>query len=298
MKKFLFILVAVLLTGLVTFAQEDEVKEKDKPVTEPLGSGLLIDNQTIFIPQAKTLEFVIQHRFGTMSNGIKDVWGIYNPGANIRLGLNYVVINKLQVGYGLTMLNMTSDFSVKYNILEQTRKNTIPVFVMVYANMGIDGRNETAFGENYKFSNRFSYFSELVVGRKFNDWFTFEARGNFTHFNMVAPGYDHDRVGIGFDARLKFSPQSSLHLMYNVPLRIQSISENKTDNNEWEDLNYAYDNLGIGYEVNTGAHSFQIYVVSAKGILPQYNYIENPFEWTKGTHGLMFGFTMTRLWSY
>jgi len=299
MKKILLSIAAVLLFNLLVFAQEEEQeKVKDKPVTEQFGSGWLIDNQTSFIPSTKTLEFVIQHRFGDMSNGLSDIWGIYSPGANIRLGLSYVVIDKLQLGYGLTMKNMTSDFSAKYNILEQTRKNTIPLFLTFYGNIGVDGRNKDAFGENYKGSHRVSYFAELIVGRKFNDWLSFEARGNWTHFNIMQPGYDHDRIGIGFDGRIKFSPQSSLFLQYNIPLKIASISENKNADNTWEDLKFPYDNMGIGYEVNTGAHSIQIYVVSSKGILPQYSYIENPYEWTKGNTGLMFGFTMTRLWSY
>ncbi len=60
-----------------------------------------------------------------MDNGFSDLFGLYAPGANIRMGLNYSVINNLQVGYGLTRLNMYSDFSAKYTILEQTRRNTI-----------------------------------------------------------------------------------------------------------------------------------------------------------------------------
>jgi hypothetical protein len=298
MMKKIVLFVAALMLGLsFTIAQDESApKEKDKPVPEPFGTGLLIDNQTCFIPYEKTLEMVIQHRFGMMNNGLSDIWGIYSPGANIRIGFNYVVMDKLQIGYGLTMLNMTSDFSVKYNILEQTRKNTIPVFVTAFVDMGIDGRDEIAFGDNYKFSNRFSYFSQLIVGRKFNDWLTLQAHGSFTHFNMVSPGKDHDKIGIGFNGRIKFSPQSSIFFQYDVPLKIQSISEYKTDDNEWVD--HPYPNFGIGYELNTGAHSFQVYIVSSKGILPQYNYMNNLNDWTLGTQSLMVGFTMTRLWGF
>lgn len=298
MKKIVAILLlSVISTGLVMGQDEDnKEKPKDRPVAEVFGAGLLIDNQTCFIPEPKSLEFLIQHRFGKMNNGISDVWGIYSPGANIRLGLNWVPVRKLQLGYGLMKEKMFSDFQIKYNLLEQTRKDVVPVFVTLYGNLAVDGRSKDVFGSNYTFTNRFAYFTEVIVGRKFNDWFSLEARGNFTHYNRVQEGTDHDKIGVGFDGRLKFSPQSALHFQFNVPLKIQSISEYKTDDNEW--VNPAKPAFGIGYEVNTGAHSFQIYITSAKGILPQEIYMYNQDDWTKGTHGLMFGFTVNRLWGF
>lgn len=308
MKK-IFLFIFVLSLGLnVSFAQEgveekaveEKPKVKDRPVREPFGSGILIDNQTCFIPEKKTLEMVIQHRFGPMNNGISDVWGIYKPGANIRIGFNYVVIDKLQLGYGLTMTNMTSDFSAKYNIIEQTRKNTIPVFVTAFVDWGIDGRSNDSFGENYKPTNRFSYFTQLIVGRKFNDWCSIQVHGSFTHFNKVEPGTDHDKIGVGFNGRFKFSAQSAIHFQADFPLKIQGISEYKTDNNEWVD--HPVPNIGIGYELNTGAHSFQVYILSSSEILPQFSYMYNtipneqyPFWSTKN---FLIGFTMTRLWGF
>lgn len=301
MKKiFLFVFALCLGIGL-SFAQEEEApKVKDKPVNEPFGSGILIDNQTCFIPAKKTVEMVIQHRFATMEKGIHNVWGIMSPGANIRIGFNYVAIDKLQIGYGLTMTNMTSDFSAKYNIIEQTRKNTIPVFVTAFVDMGVDGRNNSAFGEVYDATNRFSYFTQLIVGRKFNDMFSLQVHGSFTHFNKVDPGTDHDKIGVGFNGRIKFSPQSAVHFQADFPLKIQSISEYKTDNNEW--IDHPITNFGIGYELNTGQHSFQVYIMTSKEILPQYSYLYNTIPNEKypfwSTQNFMIGFTMTRLWGF
>lgn len=305
MKKiFLFVLVLSLSFNFSFGQEEEKPKVKDKPVTDVFGSGILMDDQTSFIPEKKSLEMLIQHRFGPMNNGLSDIWGIYQPGANIRVGFNYVVIDKLQIGYGLTMLNMTSDFQIKYNILEQTRKDAMPVFVTAFVDWGIDGGTNSSFGEGYKPVDRFSYYSQLIVGRKFNDWLSIQAHGSFTHFNKVQPGTDHDVVGIGFNGRIKFSPQSSIHLQWDQPLKIQSVSEYKTDNNDWVEFSVA--NVGIGYELNTGAHSFQVYILSSPNILPQYNYLYNtipedsngpkyPFWSTKN---FRIGFTMTRLWGF
>jgi len=293
MKRIVFSLAAVLLLGQFAFAQEEEVKkEKDKPVRSPFESGVLIDNQTGVIPTKGTLTMLIQHRFGKMNNGISDVWGIYAPGANIRIGFNYSILDNLEVGYGLTKKNMYSDFNIKWNILEQTRKNTVPVAVAVYTNMAIDGRNENILGENYKLTNRMSYFSQLIVGRKFAEWLSMNVTGSFTHYNLTAEGVDHDKIGVGFNGQIKFSPQSSIQFQYDIPLKIEQVSEHTGWNN------VSLPNFGIGYQVSTSTHAFQVYVTTADGILPQDIYLYNQNDWTKGTSNLMFGFTITRLWSF
>ncbi len=288
-------------TGLVLFffispvmlkAQEAEpVKKKDKPVRSPFENGMVIDNQTCMIPPAKTLELLIQHRFGEMDNGISDLFGIFAPGANIRMGFNYSVFDKLMLGIGLTKKNMYTDLQIKWNILQQTRKNTVPVAVTVYGNMAIDGRNKRVFGVDYRFLNRLSYFSQIIVSRKFCEWFTLQITGSFTHYNAVDSTMNHDVIGIGFNGRVRFSPQSSLIFQYDIPLKIQKISEQR-------EFDVAKPNFGFGYEVSTRSHTFQIFVSSSLGILPQDIYMYNNYDWTKGFSDLRFGFTITRLWGF
>jgi len=200
-------------------------------------------------------------------------------------------LSTVQIGYGLMLKNMTSDFNVKWAALQQTRENTIPVALTLYANVAIDGREDEVFGTEYTFTNRMSYFGQLIVGRKFNDWFSLQATGSFAHYNSVDSTANHDVVGIGINGRIKFSPQSSFLFQYDLPLKIQSISEQT-------DFEVAKANLGIGYEVSTGSHAFQIYVTSSNGILPQEIYMNNGFDLSNGFSDLMFGFTITRLWGF
>ncbi|HPE43425.1 MAG TPA: DUF5777 family beta-barrel protein, partial [Bacteroidales bacterium] len=55
-------------------------------------------------------------------------------------------------------------------------------------------------------------------------------------------------------------------------------------------------NLGVGWEIRTSTHAFHIYISTADGIVPQHNAMFNQNDWTKGD--LMFGFSITRLWSF
>src|SRR5210317_916920 len=207
MKKYITLFILSVFV-LQSFAQEETEKAEDKPVRSPFESGLLIDNQTSVIPVKNTLEMVIQHKFGTMTNGISDLFGIYAPGANIRLGLNYVILNNLQIGLGATKTNMYTDFNAKWTILEQTRRNSVPFALTLYGVAAINGKDADQLGTgkvvdtkgqtmpvDIAFNDRISYFSQLIIGRKFSDWLSLQVGASFTHYNMVDWDYDHDKVG-------------------------------------------------------------------------------------------------------
>ncbi len=294
MKKLILNFLLIFFILSTGFAQESpKEKKKDKPVNFPWDSELLIDNQTTLSPPAKTLECIIQHRFGLVNQkGISDLYGIYAPGTNIRIGINYTLVKNLTIGYGLTKKNMYNDFQAKWVILEQTNSDHIPVAVALFGDFAIDGRSNTAFGTNYKFNNRYSYFSQLIVSRKFSDWLSLEFTGSFTHYNMVASTNNHDNIGVGMNGQIKFSPQSSIIFQYDIPLKIQGISEQS----DFTANNAAKANFAFGYQVETSGHSFQIYFTTADGILPQDIYMNNYNDWTKGD--FMLGFTITRLWNF
>ena len=309
MKKYILIIILFSLVPAISFAQEAAgdstvvVKVKDKPVRSPFESGYLIDDQTTVIQNVHTLEAVIQHKFGTIQNGRSDMWGIFAPGANIRLGLDYVLLKNFQIGFGLNNQNMSTDFNAKWTIMQQTRNNTYPLAVALYANMAIDGRKLSAFesgnvqkahelGTEYPFtgSDRLSYFSELIIGRKFNDWFSFQAGVSFTHFNAIDLPYDHDKIGLHFNGRLKVSPQGSVIFNFDTPLRIKEISEQNT----W--TNPPMQNLSFGYEISTSTHTFQIFMSTSNSLIPQYTMMSNQNDLTK--QQFQIGFNITRLWGF
>jgi len=296
MKKIILSFILAFLVVGGTFAQSttnEKAKTDNSPVNSPWDSEVLIDNQTTLDAPAKTLEAFIQHRFGLVNtNEIHDLYGIYAPGANVRLAINYTPIKHLTIGYGITKTNMYSDFSAKYIVFRQTKSNSIPVAVALYGDFAVDGRPNVDFGTAYKFGNRYSYFGQLIVSRKFCNYFSLEATGNFTHYNSVPVGGNHDNIGVGVAGQIKFTTESSIIFQYDVPLKIQSISEETS----FTDANSAKPNFGFGYQVETAGHSFQIYITTASGILPQDIYMNNHNDWTKGD--LMLGFTITRLWNF
>lgn len=289
-----------VFSGKVIFAQdtlviEEEVTEtpKDSPTRPAFESGLLFDGATTTIQPSKTLEMVIQHRFGTIDQGVSDLFGIW-AGSNIRLAMNYSILDNLQVGVGTMKFNKLTDLQAKYNIIRQTRSNRIPVTVSVYGIMGIDGSNESKYGVNYKFSNRYSYFAQIIVSHRFNEMFSLQVAPGFTHYNAVDSAFDHDRVSLSFAGRIKFSPQTSFILSGDFPLQIQAISEHRQEVNDL--MEPMQPNICMGFEIATSTHAFHIYAGSAQNILPHEDIMWNTNNFFD--KGILIGLNVTRLWGF
>lgn len=289
MKKLSIIFAFLMCTGFL-FAQEEEAKPEKKPVRSPFESGVLINNQTGVIPDARTLEMIIEHNFGTIQNGITDLYGLYAP-SNIRIGFNYSVTDNIMVGFGTTKFRKLTDFRLKYSFLKQSREGGSPVAVTYYGNMAIDGRNKDAFGPSYMFegTDRFSFFNQIIIGRKFSDAFSFQVAPSITHINKVELTEEHDRIAISFSGRLKFSDQGSFIFNYDAPLKIEGIQEHTELDFE------SKPSLALGVEFSTGTHAFQIFMGTANTLSQQYNMMTNMNDWKNGA--FFIGFNITRLWS-
>jgi hypothetical protein len=268
----------VILSG-TAFSQD----EKDNsPVYSPWACSYLIDNQTVVTPEKGLLEFVIHHRFGKISE-ISDLFGIYAP-SNIRLGFNYGVTNKLMLAVGTEKDNKMQEFGWKYNILSQTKSNSVPVALSYYGNVNLDARDKEVFGENYKFTNRFCYFHQLIVGRKFTDKLSFQVAGGYSHFNAVDSINYNDYIGIHAGGRYKVHNDISILAEYDYAwgLTKGTIPYYKVEPKP----NYA-----LGVEFGTGTHAFQLFAAQYKNIVNQKNMGYNQNALTDG-HFLI-GFNIT-----
>lgn len=282
----------LLLTTVSVRAQDTAtapVKEKSKLVKNTFGSVWLIDNQTALAPIKGTLEFDIQHRFGTIDNGSKDLWGFFAP-SNIRLGINYAPVKKLFVGAGITKEKMQLDINAKYALLQQTTDNKMPLSVSYYGNLAIDTRD----GSNFRYGvHRLSYFNQLLIARKITDKFSAQVAPSFSWFNNVE-GYvdskgsiqkkmENAHLAISVLGRYKISSRSAIIAGYDQPL-----TQHTTNN--------PHPNICFGLETNTSSHSFQVFAGNYYNIIPQANNVLNKNDYREGQ--FVIGFNMTRLWNF
>ncbi|MBS1668012.1 MAG: hypothetical protein JST58_11605 [Bacteroidetes bacterium] len=305
---------ALLLMNSTCFAQNDssaatqtnESRVKAKPVKNTFESALIIDDQTVMVPIKGTFEADIQHRFGVLQNGYKDLWGIYGS-SNIRIGFSYAPIKNLYLGIGMAKTGLLWDGSAKYAILKQT-KGVYPVSVTYYGNIAAK-TNQDPGNTLYKYATqRWSFFNELIVARKFSDKLSIQAALSLSHQNSV-PGYyaqkndtstykfsteKFDLFSFSIAGRYKITRGTAFIFDYDQPItRFATNNPNP--------------NFAFGFEFGTSGHSFQLFAGNYSLLNPQQNSLynsNNPFSFTQ-TGGIKvpggqfrIGFNITRLWNF
>lgn len=294
MKKYKIILLLLagsfLTTGLLAQeTPEATVPVKAKPVKNTFGSVWLIDNQTVMVPIKGTLEFDIQHRFGTIDNGSKDLFGLFAP-SNIRLGINYAPVKNLFVGIGITKERSQLDLNAKYALLQQTTDNKMPVSLSYFGNVVADTRNKS----NFRYTvHRFSYFNQLILARKITKNFSAQVAPSFSWFNNVEAYIDdkgniqkkmeNGHFAISILGRYKITEKTSIIAGYDQPL-----TQHTTNN--------PHPNICFGIETTTSSHAFQVFFGNYYGIVPQSNNVFNKNDFRDGQY--VIGFNITRLWNF
>lgn len=287
-------LVALLLLAFTfgAIAQEEtEEEEKDKrPVRAPFESSILLENQTVVVPSKGTMQFEIQHRFGTLENGISDFFGMWAP-SNIRLGMSYAPVDDIILGVGGTKFNKFVDLNYKWNFVKQTRSWSMPVGLTFFGYAAIDTRGNTELEENFVY--RMSYFNELIIATRFNHNFSLQVIPSFTHFNAVDSLYNNDTWAVTLSGRYKITAQTSFVFQYDQPL---TTHDAVIDDGDGGTKSLPLSNLTLGFEISTSTHAFQIFVGNSQEILYHKNIAFNQNDFTQGD--ILIGFNITRLWNF
>lgn len=290
MKTYSFIALSIIfLFNGKAFSQDEEKKESDdgkKPAKPAFASSLLMEDQSVLVPAKGTLQFDLQHRFGTVENGASDIFGIYAASANIRMALTYSPIKNLSVGLGVTKLKQYIDLNAKYSLLRQTKDWSMPVSVSIFGNVASDNRGgsyETGFYPKSVY--KYSYFSEIIIACRVSSKLSLQVTPSFSHYNAADTLMKHDMLAIGFSGRYKITNQSSFMVNY-----IQQLTKHDNPNYNLKP------GITIGWEIATSGHAFQIFATSFQGILPQENITFNQNDFSN--RQWMIGFNITRLWNF
>jgi Tfp pilus assembly protein PilZ len=295
MKIYKILLLAALALPLSVFSQEqvNDTIVKEKPERPAFESSFLFDNPTNVLFSKNTLEIQMSHRFGELNDDKNDLAGFYGS-ANIRIGLTYAIHDRLTVGFGTTKNKNYQDFNWKAALLRQTRSDKIPVSVSYYGNFAIDARSKNQ-GLFIETSDRYSFFNQLIIARRFNPKLSLQVAPSVSHYNTVATTMRNDMVAIALGGRYKISSQTSVIADYSQPL-----TKMKLDN--------PYPGISLGFEFGTSAHTFQLFATNYWGILPQDNYMFNKkATGLEGTFGFgkqkksgqyLIGFNITRNYNF
>src|ERR1700729_2929584 len=146
---------AIVLVGLAASAQDTSLLRmlNDSMAAHPkkmyvmgtFKAEHIINLQTVESPASGNLNFVIQHRFGTLNSGSYNFFGLDN--ATLRLGLDYGITDDLSIGVGRSSYLKTFDGYVKYRFLKQTESGSMPVSVSVLGS--VTDYTQTELSETY-----------------------------------------------------------------------------------------------------------------------------------------------------
>ena len=264
--KFFYVILIILISPL--FSQDDLLEmladdsEKSEFVESSFKGTRVVNAQSLEIPKPKILQFMIQHRFGSIENGFYDLFGM--DYATIRFDFHYGLTDRLSIGIGRSSLDKIYDMFLKTKLIRQTSgSKSFPFSVLFYSDIGIDTKRKPEIYPSVKdnFSNRLLYVNQFIIGRKFSRNLSLEILPTLVHRNLVPTNEDdHDQASIGIAGRFKLSNRISINADYFIPIG------DRKDNYK--------NSLAIGIDYETGGHVFQVMLANSQGPY-EYTFIEN-----------------------
>jgi hypothetical protein len=167
----------------------------------------------------------------------------------------------------------------KSKSFEEIKFNLVSITISETSIAGfIDGKNKYQ-----TVPDRLSYCHQIMVGRKFSSRFSFQLTAAMVHFNLVDKITDkNDCFVVGGVTRFKFAKRQAITVEYGYRL-------NKYSNDK------LYDSFGIGYDLETGGHVFQIHLTNSFGLTEDQYFMYTNSSWDNW--GIRLGFNISRVFT-
>ena len=280
MKKMNRLLTTLLLLSFATFSFSQNFVRRTFKDTR------VINTHSVETIQKRKLDLRIGHRFGNLKGGWPTFYGL-ETAQDIAIGVDYGVTDDLNVGVhrtkGAGPLLQLVNTSVKYRFLKQSDTGS-PITVTglglwTISTQQRDENSEFVLNRFSKFSHRFILGSQLLIARKFSDKFSLQVIPSYIHRNIVAFDEQNGTFSLGGAFRVQLTKVLGFLVDAAVPM-------GDTD---------AKAAIGVGFEIDTGGHVFQINFTNARGI-SETDYIPNNQD-TWGDGDIRLGFTISRVFN-
>ncbi len=286
-----FLLAATLL-ALPAMAQDDLLDLLGEEETGPVYTNAsfkttrVINGHSLENTAHGVLDFRISHRFGFLSGGVNEFFGLDN--ADVRLGLDYGITDRLMVGIGRSGFQKTVDGFAKYKLLRQCDEGCgMPFTLAIVAASSVTAAKATevpwyAPGRQDYFTHRLSYSWQMVLGRKFSEGFSMQVMPGVVHRNLVEFDRDpNDLINVGVGARVKLTKRLAVNGEYFHVLR--------------DEVPAFTNSLSLGFDIETGGHVFQLHFTNSTGMFERAFITETTGKWGDGD--IHFGFNISRVFT-
>ncbi|MEO7310610.1 MAG: DUF5777 family beta-barrel protein [Chitinophagaceae bacterium] len=255
-------------------------KQKTELVFATFKGTRLMNGHTVETIKKGLLDFRISHRFGLVNKGGYEFFGLDN--ATERLGLDYGLSNRLNIGIGRSTYLKQMDGFIKYKLVQQaTGKKAVPVTITLLAAIIRRTLHNTNPLKPLTANDKTSYALQAIIARKFNDKTSVEITPSLVHFNTVPLATDaNDRFSLGFGMRHKVSKRISLNAEYYA---------------QFQKFDGYYNSLALGVDIETGGHVFQLHFTNSTGMTEPTFIHQTEGRWNKGD--IHFGFNISRIFN-
>ncbi|HTK19458.1 MAG TPA: DUF5777 family beta-barrel protein [Mucilaginibacter sp.] len=292
MKKLFFLI--IILSPLAGLAQDDmallsKTDSAKEYVSATFKGTRIINFESVEVPGKRVLEFMIQHRFGQINGGVNSFFGMDN-GATIRFGLGYSFNGRLEIGIGRTSYEKLVDTYLKYRLLRQSTDGSMPVSVTLFGGAYCTTQQDpdaaaNGYNKYTYFGDRLAYCIEPIIARKFSDNFSLQFSPTYIHYNLVEAITDKNNAfALGMAGRYKFTKRMAVTAEYGI--RYMSYTASQSYHNT----------LGIGWEIETGGHVFQMFITNSTGIADPQFMTHTTNSWSNG--GISLGFNISRAFNF
>lgn len=246
-------------------------------------STRLINGYSIETAGKNDLVFSISHRFGPVSDGAYEFYGLDQ--SMIRLGFEYGLTDKLAVGIGRSSFEKLFDGYIKYNLFRQkSGAKNFPVSITLHEGMYYKSLKWANTELDYPETARLYYVHEIYIARKFGENFSAQIVPVLVHRNMVKTNEEQNSVpAVGLGGVYTLNAWLSFSAEYYYLLSGHTAS------------NYS-NSLALGIEIDTGGgHLFQIHVSNSRGMTEKNFIPETTGKWEDGDVAL--GFNIIRVFN-
>ena len=276
----IFLASVSLKAQTVDLFAEDNNKKINDIVTSTFKSTRIVNGQSIENVGAGVMDFRISHRFGALSQGGYDLFGLDQ--ATMRIGLDYGILPRLTVGVGRSTYEKQYDAFLKFKILQQqTGEKNIPVGISYVGSSIFKTIKEASTAYTPYITDRLSFAHQILIASKINDYISIQLSPTIVHYNLVdSTKIPNDFKSLGISSRLRVSKRVNITSEYYI---------------RFDKLAGYYNPLSLGVDIETGGHVFQLHVSNSKGMTERTFINETTGNWLDGD--LCFGFNIVRAFS-
>jgi hypothetical protein len=266
---------------LLSLVSKNDTIKKER-VTNAFKSSRVINGHSIEFLGKGVLDFRILHRFGEVSSGISNLFGLDQ--ASMRIGLDYGILNNLTVGFGRSNAGKELDGFIKFcPVWQSTGPGSFPFSIVLISGVTLSTQSWSDTTLKNYFSSRMAFYNELILGRKFSERFSLQVSPVFIHRNLVQlASEENDVYALGIGTRFKLTKRLAFVADYHYI--VQGL-----------DKNLYKDPLSVGFDIETGGHVFQLHFSNATGMNEKAFITNTTGDWAKGE--VRFGFNLSRVFT-